>query len=151
MLDGDGSEDGPVPAVVRRCSVKKGVLKSLPIYQENTCGLHLWPGNTRPATLLKNPTQVLSYEYCETFKNIYFEKHLRTAASEYLCNNYKFSWLIVRRLHFFDFMFSTPFTHTILSLIMLLFWYTHLLFPDWLFVLGVLETFIYVEQTYSSD
>ena len=27
------------------------------------------------------PTQVLSCEYCEIFKNIYFEKHLRTAAS----------------------------------------------------------------------
>ena len=27
------------------------------------------------------PTQVLSCEYCEIFKNTYFEEHLRTAAS----------------------------------------------------------------------
>ena len=28
------------------------------------------------------PTQVLSSEYCEVFKNTYFEKHLLTAASD---------------------------------------------------------------------
>ena len=28
------------------------------------------------------PTQVFSCEYCEIFKNIYFEEHLRTAASD---------------------------------------------------------------------
>ena len=34
------------------------------------------------ATLLKKtPTQVLSCGICETFKNIYFVKHLQTAAS----------------------------------------------------------------------
>ena len=39
----------------------------------------------RLATLLKEtPTQVFSYEYCETFKNTYFGKHLRTAASYFL-------------------------------------------------------------------
>ena len=27
------------------------------------------------------PTQLFSSKYCEIFKNIYFEKHLRTAAS----------------------------------------------------------------------
>ena len=31
----------------------------------------------------KTPTQVLSYAYCEFFNNIYFEKHLQTAASDY--------------------------------------------------------------------
>ena len=29
------------------------------------------------------PTKVLSYAYCEFFNNIYFLKHLRTAASDY--------------------------------------------------------------------
>ena len=31
----------------------------------------------------KTPTQVFSREYCEIFKNTYFEEHLRTAASVY--------------------------------------------------------------------
>ena len=31
----------------------------------------------------ETPTQVLSYAYCEFFNNIYFEKHLQTAASDY--------------------------------------------------------------------
>ena len=31
----------------------------------------------------ETPTQVLSYVYCEVFSNIYFQKHLRTAASDY--------------------------------------------------------------------
>ena len=37
--------------------------------------------------LLKNKTstQVFSCEYCEIFKNIHFEEHLRTAASGTLC------------------------------------------------------------------
>ena len=30
----------------------------------------------------ETPTKVLSCEVCETFKNTYFEEHLRTAASE---------------------------------------------------------------------
>ena len=36
-----------------------------------------------PEILLKEtPTQVFSCEYCEIFKNIYFEEHLRMANSE---------------------------------------------------------------------
>ena len=35
----------------------------------------------RPSILLKSPTQVFSFKYCETFKNTYLEEHLRTAAS----------------------------------------------------------------------
>ena len=31
----------------------------------------------------QTPTQVLSCEYCETFKNTYFEEHLQTAASAF--------------------------------------------------------------------
>ena len=36
----------------------------------------------RPATMLKEfPAQVFSCEYCEIFKNTYFEENPRTAAS----------------------------------------------------------------------
>ena len=50
----------------RKCSIKKLFLKT-------SCNL-----------ILKNiPTQVFFYEYCEIFKNTYFEEHLRTAASEH--------------------------------------------------------------------
>ena len=31
--------------------------------------------------MLETPTQVFSCEYCEIFKNTYFEEHLRTAAN----------------------------------------------------------------------
>ena len=42
----------------------------------------------RPATLLKETlTQVLSCEYCKIFKKIYFEEHLREAASETISKN----------------------------------------------------------------
>ena len=33
------------------------------------------------AILLKRPAQVFSCEYCEIFKNTYFEEHLQAAAS----------------------------------------------------------------------
>ena len=48
-----------------RCSVKKIFQKYRKFYR-------------------KTQTQVLSCEYCEVFKNTYFEEQLRTAASEYL-------------------------------------------------------------------
>ena len=39
----------------------------------------------RPANLLKRDSNtVLSSEYCEIFKNTYFEEHLLTAASDFL-------------------------------------------------------------------
>ena len=31
----------------------------------------------------ETPAQVFSSEYCKIFKNTYFEKHMRTAASEW--------------------------------------------------------------------
>ena len=31
----------------------------------------------------ETPTQVLSYAYCEFCNNVYFQKHLRTAVSDY--------------------------------------------------------------------
>ena len=37
---------------------------------------------TKVAGRKETPTQVFSYAYCEFF-NVYFEKHLRTAASDY--------------------------------------------------------------------
>ena len=72
----------------RRCSVDKGVLKNFAIFT----GKHLsWSlflikfRAFRPATLLKEtPTQVFSCKICETFKNTYFEKHLRTTALHFL-------------------------------------------------------------------
>ena len=69
----------------QRCSIKKAVLKNIAIFT----GIHLRRNlfliklqAFRPATLLKEtPTQVISCEHCEIFKNTYFEKHLRTTAS----------------------------------------------------------------------
>ena len=58
----------------RRCSVEKVLLKILQNPQKNIWGL---------ATLSKrDSTKVFSNEYCENFKNTYFEEHLRTTASE---------------------------------------------------------------------
>ena len=39
---------------------------------------------------MQGPAQVFPCEYCETFKNTSFEKHLWTAASknEHLCNKF---------------------------------------------------------------
>ena len=60
-------------------------LKTLQYSQENIC-----VGVPSGATLLKKAlTQVFSYEYCEIFKNIYFEEHLRTADSRYISKKKK--------------------------------------------------------------
>ena len=62
----------------RECSVKIGVLKNFAIF--------------RGKQLCWSPTQVLSCEYCEIFKNTYFEEktyfeeHLRTTASKIGCS-----------------------------------------------------------------
>ena len=54
-------------------------LKTLQYSQENFC-----VGVSSGATLLKKTlTQVFSYEYCEIFKNSYFEDHLLTAAASF--------------------------------------------------------------------
>ena len=60
------------------CSAKKGVLKTLQYSQENSCisGLQFY--------LKETPTLMLSCEYCETFKDTYFEEYLRTAASYFM-------------------------------------------------------------------
>ena len=55
--------------------LKKLVLKILQ-YSQESC---------RAATLLKKtPIQMFSSEYCEIFKNTYFEEHLLTAVSDFL-------------------------------------------------------------------
>ena len=53
----------------------------------------LGPLYSKVAGRKETPTQVLSYAYCEFFNNIYFQKHLRTTASDYSFTivNYSFS------------------------------------------------------------
>ena len=64
--------------------MKKDVLKNFAIL----AGKHLcWSFLNKVAglkdwTFIKKKTQVFSCEYSVTFKNIYFEEHLRTAAFE---------------------------------------------------------------------
>ena len=70
----------------RRCSIKKAVLKNVAIF----IGKHLpWVAfwwifrlSSRQLYYKEIRTQVLSCEYCKTFKNIYFKGHLWTTASE---------------------------------------------------------------------
>ena len=59
-----------------RCSIEKVVFKNSAIPTGNNCAGVFF----LKVAGLKAPTQVFSCEYCEIFKNIYFEKHLRTAA-----------------------------------------------------------------------
>ena len=69
---------------LRRCSVKKDV-KISQISQENTCvGVFFNKvAGLRGCNLFKKRLQrMFSCEYCENFKNICFEEHQRTTASE---------------------------------------------------------------------
>ena len=59
---------------------KNGDMKSGQKLEAATRGLHF---------IQKTPTQVLSCEYCKSFKNTYFEKHLQTIVSE----NWKYKLL----------------------------------------------------------
>ena len=54
---------------------KKAILKNFAVItgKHLCCSLFLLKRDT--------PAQVFSFEYCEIFKNTYFEEHLRTAAS----------------------------------------------------------------------
>ena len=70
-------------AVFRGYKMQKNVLKMqkmllefLQYSQENTCVWSLFLIKLR-----ETPTQVLSREYCKSFKYTYFEKHVRTTAS----------------------------------------------------------------------
>ena len=61
-------------------SFKKAVLKNFAIFTGKQL---LW----NPFFQLyqkETPTEVFSCEYCEIFKNTYFEEHLQTAASVFL-------------------------------------------------------------------
>ena len=62
----------------------------------------------RPATLLKrDPNAGASCEYCENFKNTYFEEHLRTTASVCIVNlPLIFSVLIKTKMSSFSFFFN---------------------------------------------
>ena len=59
----------------QRCSIKRAVLKNFAIFTgKHLCRSRFFQKET--------PTLVFFCEYCEIFKNTYFEKHLRTTASE---------------------------------------------------------------------
>ena len=66
--------------------MKSAVLKSFAIFtgKHLCCSLFLIKLHAfRHAIYEKETvTQVFSYEYCEIFKNTYFEKHLRTATPD---------------------------------------------------------------------
>ena len=70
----------------RRCSVKKVFLKISQNSQENTSAEVSFQYNCRPQACnfikKETPTQVFPREFCETFKNTFFTKHFRAAASE---------------------------------------------------------------------
>ena len=56
--------------------MKKAVLKIFCNIHRKVAGLQLYKKET--------PMQMFSSEYCEIFKNTYFEEHLLTAASDFL-------------------------------------------------------------------
>ena len=66
-----------------RCSIKKGVLENFAkVTETQPCqGLFL-NKNTGPSPEKKSLAWVFYCEYCEIFKNNYFEEHLRKAASD---------------------------------------------------------------------
>ena len=75
-------------AVARRCSVKKVLLEISQNPQENTCVTvsFLIKLQLEVCNFIKKETlaQVFSCEFCEISKNIFFKKHLRVTASEYV-------------------------------------------------------------------
>ena len=69
----------------RRCSVKKGIFKNFANFtgKYQCWGLFLIKLQERLQFYWKEtPILVFSYEICEISKNIYFEEHLQTTASE---------------------------------------------------------------------
>ena len=64
----------------RRCSIKKPVLKNFSIFTgKHVLGLFLI--KFKAWRVKETATQVFFCEFCEIFKNSFFEEHLRTAAS----------------------------------------------------------------------
>ena len=76
---------GPTEAVVPKSFLKKVFLKISLYSQENTFMPESFFDKIvvpqAGSFTIKGPQQSVFYEYCEIFKNFYFEKHLRTAAS----------------------------------------------------------------------
>ena len=68
----------------RRCSAKKLVLKFYNIHRKTPVLEPLYGPSTLKFYQKVTPTLMFSREYCETFKNIYFEEHLRTTASYFM-------------------------------------------------------------------
>ena len=68
------------------CSIKKVVLRILQKSQENTCVRVQYKLMPKTCNLNKKetPTHVVSCEFREIFKNIFFVKHLRRCAPAYL-------------------------------------------------------------------
>ena len=64
----------------RRCSIEKLFLKILQNSQENTC-IEVSYLITCNFIKKENPTQVLSCEFCESFKNTFFTEHFCACAS----------------------------------------------------------------------
>ena len=91
----------------RRCSTKKVVLKNFTMFtRKHLCWILflIKLQAFRPTTLLKwTPTQTFSCEYCEIFKNTYFEKHLWTAASV----SKRFSWVTSEAESFYADLFAS--------------------------------------------
>ena len=80
-------------AVVRRCTVKKGVLRNF----ANFIGKHRCQSlffnklaYLRPATLLKKETlgRCFFSEFCEISKNTFITEHLLATASDYFYSNF---------------------------------------------------------------
>ena len=69
----------------RRCSIKEAVFEKFPIFTGKHLCWNLFLIKLQPSGLQlyskEAPTQVFFCEYCEIFKNSYFEEHLRMAAS----------------------------------------------------------------------
>ena len=66
---------------------KKGVLKSLAIFTGEHLCRRLLLIKLQACVRKETPTQVFSCEYCEIFKNTYFEEHLRTAVLYFIISN----------------------------------------------------------------
>ena len=69
----------------QRCSVKKAVLKNFAIFTGKHLCSSLFLKKLQACNFIKKRLRLLRHvffcEYCEIFKNMYFEKHLRTTSS----------------------------------------------------------------------
>ena len=82
MLTKQWIREKKLEAVARRSSVQKLFLKMLQNAQENTCVGVCFSLKMQAYFIEKDtPTQVFSCEFCDIFKHIFFNKHLRATAS----------------------------------------------------------------------